>query len=500
MPAPLWLLLLLTLSRRGLAADWRVEPTLLLRETYSDNIHLAPQAAARSDLVSEVSPGISVTGQGARLTLHLAYNLQHLRYRHEAPSTRSQLQAGGHAEIAENWFYADARASISQQSVSAFGAQAFGPEQRSANQNTVRTTNFSPYLKHRFARLATAELRYSRDTVRSDGDLLSVNSAALQAQLTSDSSGSDWNWQLDHRAETIDDARQPRIHTSRSAASLRYALSSKITVFGSAGRENLGYASSTGQIPVDHFWSLGAGWYPSRRSSLVLSGGKRYFGNTYSLDAGHRSRAAIWTLSYKEDITSTHAELARLSQGATAGLLDQLWRSAIPDAQRRQQDIATFLLVSQLLGDSAAVNYFSHNYYLQQQWQFSMATVGHKSVLAMNAAVTRRTVQSNSGAESLLLAPVEITLQDRTRQRTANGAWSLPLSPRSQFRLGVAYAGVTSLSTGRDDRNVAVTAGFSRTLQANLTGALDLRRISHHSNAGGDYRENAITATLKLSF
>lgn len=493
------LLALLTLAPSSNAADWTVTPVIRLRETYTDNARLAPAASATSDVISEFAPGISIIGKSPRLALDLAYNLQRLVYLHQPDSTRNQLAAGSHGEVVPDWLFLDARADISQRNVSAFGAQAFDSALQTENQTTVRTTSYSPSLRHRFPHFATTEIRYTRGLVRS-GQLLSVQTSTVQAKLVGATVARNWHWGLDYERRDIDDRAQAPVATRKGTLSLSYDWSSQLRLFGTHGREEQGYTAADDGAPEGRSWTLGAGWYPSRRSSLVASAGKRYFGNTYTLDAIHRGRAAIWTLNYAEDITTTHAEIAKLSLNDTASFLDQLWRTSIADDRVRQQQIAIFLMYSQWLGDSAAVNYFSHRYYLQKQWRSSMATVGRNSTLVFGANATRREAQSAAGADSLLLAPVELALQDQTRQRGANLAWNRQLSPRSNLNLATAWSDVASLSTGRDDRNLAVTAGLSRTLQPSITGALDLRHLRHSSNRGADYRENAVTATLNLRF
>ena len=57
---------------------WQVEPSLKVASIYSDNIGLEPNG--ESDLVLEVSPGISVNRAGRRLSVNLDYSLQNFVY------------------------------------------------------------------------------------------------------------------------------------------------------------------------------------------------------------------------------------------------------------------------------------------------------------------------------------------------------------------------------------------------------------------------------------
>ncbi|CDG83267.1 conserved hypothetical protein [Janthinobacterium agaricidamnosum NBRC 102515 = DSM 9628] len=486
---------------RTSAADWTVNPALRLRESYSDNILLAAPGQTRSDLITEIAPSIALIGSGPRLRIHLDYTLQKLFYRHQADTTNHQLAADAAAELLEDWLFADARAHIAQHNISAFGGQTVDNLPQGDNSTTVRTLTLSPYLRHRLRGLATAELRYTHDQLKSGNDLLSVRSDALLFQLDGDTDPRSLGWNARYDRKRTEDGLLAPVDMRKTTLSLRYPLSSKLNLFGSGGHEDEGYAANAGAASQGRFWSLGAGWYPSARSSLVASTGKRFFGNTYTLDASHRSRYTSWALSYSEDITSSPAQFSRLSPSQTASMLDQLWSGLLPDALQRRQRIIAFLRYSQALGpDAGAVNYFSHRYFLQKQFKLSMLRATGRStfVLAFNA--TDRNAQTSSGIDSALLPPSELALQDRTRQTGINSGWSWRMSPRNNVNASAGYGTIASASNGRKDANLALNVGLSRTLQPKVTAAVDLRHLRHTSNRGGDYRENGVSATLTILF
>lgn len=483
------------LAPRAGAADWTVVPTVRLRESYSDNIALAPPPRARDDFVTEVAPAILIAGRGARLNLNLAYTLQQLMYRRQPDATNHQLAAAADAALLEDWLYADARSSISRHSVSAFGAQAVDDTERNANQSTVRVNSVSPYLRHHFRGLATAELRYTRETVASDNDLLSARREQALLTLSGDNGGRGANWDLRHERKEVDDARLAPVRTSSTALSLRVPASSQLNLLTTAGHEDQGYASADGAQPGGRFWSAGAGWTPSGAGSLVASVGRRFFGRTYAVNASHHGRHSNWVLGYNEDITSTPGQFLRLSGADSALLLDRLLGAAIPDPVLRQRRVDAFLRAARLLGPNAgAINYFSHRYFLQKQLSLSMARVSAKSTLVLGLSATRRAARS---ANPIALPQLDAALENDTRQMGANAGWDWRLSARTRATLGASYASVKSVDTGRRDNNLVLSAGLSRALGSKLTASLDLRRVRHGSTqAGAGYRENAIGATL----
>src|SRR5712691_9391647 len=62
------LTLLLATTVNADAAHWEIHPNVSMTETYSDNIDLATAGVpARSDYVTVISPGVQMSGSGARM-------------------------------------------------------------------------------------------------------------------------------------------------------------------------------------------------------------------------------------------------------------------------------------------------------------------------------------------------------------------------------------------------------------------------------------------------
>ncbi|MBV6321850.1 TIGR03016 family PEP-CTERM system-associated outer membrane protein [Duganella violaceipulchra] len=492
------MLVLLSLPACAIPAEWTVTPTVRLRESYSNNMNLAPSDQARGEFTTELSPGIAISTSGPRLSLALDYSLQRIAYTRRADRNTQQLDASGHAEVLPEWLYLDARSSISQQNISAFGPQLVDPAQVTGNNSTVRATSLSPYLKHYFHGLATAQLRYDYQRV-SSGRLMNVHSDDTSLQLTGDNGGQGWNWALRANRKNIDDVTLPTVTMSDVALTLSYPLNSRLSLSATGGYEKNDYHSNSAQ-PQGRHWSLGGNWTPSARTKVAASVGRRYFGNTYSLDAGYRLRSMYWTLNYNEDITTTHGEFLSIPPTGLGDFLDQLWATRIPDPQARLQTIKLFLLVSQLLGPNGSVNFFSHRYYLQKDLKLATVYSGPRSALAFTLGSSRRTAQTSNAIDSPLLGPDQLALEDRTRQNTAQAGWNYRMSPRSNLTVGASLSRAESLSTGRTDRNSALTVSLTHQLQSKVSVSVDLRHVRHSSNAGGNYRENGIGAALMVAF
>ncbi|MGK5032984.1 TIGR03016 family PEP-CTERM system-associated outer membrane protein [Janthinobacterium sp. DSP2-3-3] len=497
---PLLPLLSLLLPMPAFAVDWLVKPSLRQRVSYTDNALRAPPGKAQSDFITEIAPAIALIGTGPRLRVHLDYSWHKFLSGQRGNSDNHDLRAAADAELVQDWCFIDANTSVSRRNISPFGPQLIAELPDTDNASTVRTTGISPYLRHRFRGLATAELRYTRNTVDS-GELLSVHSDEMELLLSGEPRGSGWTWNASHDLRRTQDSKLAPVRMQRSSVGLRYPFGRKWAATASGGMEKEGYMSSTGKAPAGRFWSLGGVWTPSPRTSVAFSTGKRFFGNTYSLDATFLQRHTNWQLSYSENITTLPTQFSRLSDRDAGQLLDQLWRGMFPNARDRRLRIAAFLRYANRLGpEQGAINYFSHRYFLQKQLQLTMARATEKSTMVVGVTAVDRTAQTASGIESALLPGMEFGSEDRTRQIGSNLGWSWQASARTSMHVDAGYASVRSLSVPRRDNNITVTAGYTRILQPNMTASIDVRHVRHTSNRGGDYRENGVSATLTMQF
>ncbi|MEG2964399.1 MAG: TIGR03016 family PEP-CTERM system-associated outer membrane protein, partial [Janthinobacterium sp.] len=347
----------------------------------------------------------------------------------------------------------------------------------------------------------TGELRYTRNTVDSGGQLLSVHSDEMELLLSGEPRGNGWTWNASHDVRRTQDSKLAPVRMQRSSVGLRYPFNSRWSATASGGMEKEGYISTSGKAPEGRFWSLGGVWTPSPRTSVAFSTGKRFFGNTYSLDATFLQRHTNWQLNYSENITTMPTQFSRLGDPDAARLLDQLWRGIFPNARDRRLRIDAFLRYANSLGpERGAINYFSHRYFLQKQLSLTMARATPKSTVVAGFTALDRTAQTASGIDSGLLPGVDFGSEDRTRQIGANVGWSWQANSRTSVNVNAGYAGVRSLSVPRRDNNLTVTAGYSRVLQRKVTASIDVRHTRHSSTRGGNYRENSVSATLNMRF
>ena len=72
-------LILLALSTSVAAGEWTFTPRFNINETYTNNVLLV-ENGEEGDFITMVSPGLSVRGEGPRLSSNIDYNLQQRYY------------------------------------------------------------------------------------------------------------------------------------------------------------------------------------------------------------------------------------------------------------------------------------------------------------------------------------------------------------------------------------------------------------------------------------
>jgi len=484
------------------AADWKITPRLFLTETYTDNVTLAPQGNEKSDFITQINPGISLTGTGARLKLNANYTMQNLFYANLSNQNRTihQLNSGANAELIKHFFFLDSRASISQQNISPFGPLTDNNENITNNRTTVKTYSISPYIKHKFSNFASAQARYTYNSVDSGivGQQSGNQSDIILLSLTSGSAFRTLGWGLNYTKQKYSNFGFIPIETERYVGNLRYRISSKFSLTGTGGYEQFGYTPING-VASGTFWTAGFAWTPTQRTSIIASAGERFFGNTYNLIASHRTRRSAWSLNYNENITTTRDQFMIPATTDTANFLNQLWTSNIPDPVLRQQTVDAFIRDN---GLSASVfdpiNFISNRFFLQKRWQATVALSGTKSTLVFSIYNMLREPQTATDVDNALLGTA---LSSDTKQTGGNALWSYKLSPRTNANIGAIYIKTNILATGQEDETKTFRVGLTRQIQPKLNGAVNFRHVERTSNQiGAEYRENAIIASLFMRF
>lgn len=506
--------MLLLYSHAG-AAEWKITPSLDLKETYTDNVKLAPSGLEKSEFITQINPGISLTGTGHRLKLNANYQMQNLVYAEESSRNTMNhiLNANANAELVDNLFFLDGRAAISQQNISLLGPQAADNVNITGNRTEVQTYSVSPYLRHSFSNYASTEIRYTHDEVSTGGSgLWNSQADRIQLGLNSGSAFKTLGWGLNYSNGKTSygntaNTNPSAIDTEVLSGSLSYPVTPKFRLTATGGYEKNNYIS-IGPKPDGSFWSAGFSWAPSALTSIDASAGRRFFGDTYSLAASHRTRLTAWSLGYSEDITSTRSQF--LIPIDPTSVMDWFMASIVPgwttiDPVIRQKEIQNYIntygLPPALAALAGPVNYLTNRFFLQKRLQASVAVTGAKNTLVLSLFHVTRDAQTSQSQDSTLFGSSTLALTDSTKQVGGNAFWSWRMGPRTSANINAGYTRNSTPSLGRTDNDKTIRLSLTRQIQPKLNGSVELRRLQRDSSQSeGDYSENALTASLFMRF
>jgi uncharacterized protein (PEP-CTERM system associated) len=495
----------------ALAADVKFTPRVELRETYTDNVHLATIGLEQPDVVTELKPGFALELNGRRLKGHADYTLDYLRYRDRKTDKDKLHSFFGEVglEAVDDWLFVEAKGNVGQVLIDPFGTYAIGENaiNLSANRAEIRSYSVTPYVRHDIGDFARGEVRYAHESVSSDADRMSNTQTDRKTLvLSSGPAFHNVGWGLLLNDETIDFASVGKVGITTALGVLKYNVSRQFALTSTLGHEKYGY------LAVDNrssgaFWTVGFGWRPSVRTLLDFSVGHRFYGTTASLNFNHSSRRTAWQVSYNEDITTTQQQFAvgaRNTTLNTAAFIDRLWTTLIPDVNARQAAVLAFIRESGLPATlTAGANSFANTFFLQKALQASVAIRGRGSNMLMLNAFNSLKRSTGSVDLDVALFGAGGTLDDRREMRQAGiqALWLYALSPRTTLTLSGSHVDARSASARQEivvhNQRIALSHRITKDVRAEV----ELRRMQQSATVwASNIRERAASVALIAQF
>lgn len=475
------------------AAEWKITPSISVNETATDNVALT-SSNKKSDLITDLAPGIRIEGRGGRSKLNFNYQMHNLIYAQDSSRNRTQnsLNAQGTLEAVDNWLFIDASGAISQQSVSAFGGATSADVNANTSGNTTETSTYrvSPYIQGSFGRFADYQLRYSLTTNSSKANqAFDSDSSELTGTLSGDTGLASLGWSLNASSQTVDFGNGGSNEADRLQARLIYRFDPQFRVSVFAGREANNYLT----LDKQGHTTKGAGidWAPTERTSVSVSRENRFFGNSNSFSLSHRTAGTAWRYLESKDATVsprqqssfdlTVADLARsICSGDTT--CETTFVAAFPP------------------GTVVPAGFLSSGATLQQRREFSFAILGVRNSISFLASQSQ---SQRLGQQSLIVGSSvgDYSVADTIRQRIASVSWSHKLTPTSS--LTGNFSRTNSLGTGTGTSTLetnqrAFNINFSTQLGPNTSAGVGARRVI--VDGSSNYTENALTGVLSHRF
>jgi uncharacterized protein (PEP-CTERM system associated) len=329
------------------AENWTITPQIGDQESYTDNLFLTP-TNRRSDLITTLSPSLSISGASARLQGNLNYSPTAYLYAltPRLNALAQNLYANGTATLIPDRLFIDAHAFGSLLPVSpglataglaavpslpgaTFGAVGTGLSTAIPTNQLSQVFGFdaSPYVVGHFGGFGTGELRYTVSDTNFGAPPVSPLAPPGFAVLTSTSTltnegtaafltGEDFG-RFASRV-VLDAARQSGtgIGVLRASQTIfvddsAYALTPRIFPLASLGYENIRYSSIPPFLATDAIWGIGIRLAPRPNANLTALYGHRdgvtapYFALSYAVTP----RTSV-SVTYSEALTTTAEQIA----------------------------------------------------------------------------------------------------------------------------------------------------------------------------------------------
>lgn len=496
-----------------LAADWRLEPSVKVAATYSDNISLVSDAQEATDeYVTQISPSLSITGSGNRVRLNSSYTLQNLFYAEHSENNRSrnQLHLTADAELLEDFLYLSAYGQVSQQLLTPDNGAVADNLNIGSGREDVVTSRIQPSIRRHLGRFAELDLSYAEGRVNYDGDTVpDGRTETTDFSLKQGPAAGKLDWLMSYNQSRQWSGAELTSDTERSAAVLAYPLFNRLSLTVNGGREE-GWIKSAQKFRSGSYWSAGLRWRPTPRLMLAAAQGDRdrqasvnwspsprtllnvsYLDrevgvrarNALSGSFSHSTRRVRWGLTYVEEITTDQVQAIT---GLSEPMLIRYPNGVLVT------DPATGKVVLGRLPLYGVVD----EHYRRERGGATVLLNGRRNSLNFGIYKELRHYQL-SGREA--------------RVRGGSAGWQFRVSPRAKADLtytqergngsaGTGFGSNANIVAGEIERR-SLSWDFERNLGKRTSAGLELRTTEVDGETAAQSRsENRITANAKMVF
>jgi uncharacterized protein (PEP-CTERM system associated) len=469
-----------------------VTPRVSLNSKFTDNIDL-DSLHKRSELTAEVSPGIRIAVDGARVKTYLDYAFTQIAYANGSAPSHSQnaLNAFGSIEAVDNLAFLDFSGSISQQTISAFGVQSVDDTAVNANRTEVATYRVSPYLLGQFGDWAQYEARYSRtvtdtDSVEASGS--TVTDSVIR--LKSGKSTRDLGWIADMGRHSASFSRGRATESDSINVGLTYSVSPQLQLLARAGTDNNNYTTVDKSRYATH--AVRVNWLPSELTTMSLTRSRQSFGDAYDIQVAHRSGRTVWKLSDVKDL-STVANPATV--GSMYELLFAQFASAEPDPKARAVMVENYLLTNGISPTASATNGFlTSAVTLQRRQELSFALLGVRDTVTFIASRSE-----SSRLDSVSSSVDDLTNYGNVRQQGLSVQLAHRLTPDHSLGILLSQQQSSSANGLLDTRLRSLDVIVSGKLGKRSSMSVGARRTVMDSDTA-PYTENAVSGNISVQF
>lgn len=490
--------LVLGLSSGARCESFRVEPSLNLSETFTDNG--TATKGGGSDWVTEISPAISLSRSGGRVTGNLTASLRSMLHSsgESGNSTFVTLNGRGEIEVIDDTFFIDVRSVMGRNNLSSFSGRPQWDSLSSNKQAETRYISVSPRWVSRLGNSdVQASVRYNGQALSSGSGVSNQGNGTLNVSLSDPTAGGLFGWAVDYqRSDNSYQGNQQRdVSDTSLTGTLTYHVTRQFSLRATAGRESNTYQSSQEDSGITK--SFGFNWSPTPRTTISGTRGSHTYGDTYDFRFSHSRPLSSWDLSVSRSITSAFQS----ATGSLSYYYYNLYSAALaplfPDPIQLDKAVRQLMQALGIPIGPGIGGFNSNAFFLDRRVQAGFSLIGARNTLAFSVNRSDRTRTSNDLATD---PNDDFAANSNIKSVGATVSLSHKVTPQSGLNGALFWTRSTGTGSGpaRSSRDVGMNIGFNTQLGARTSGSVNFRR----EQSGGDFEftENSLTAALSMSF
>ncbi len=472
-----------------------IVPRISVSERYTDNVFLS-SSGKKSELVTQISPGISIRSNTGRLTGTFDYSLNEQIYARGTSGSQTQnaLSSTLSLEAVDDFAFVDFNGTISQQSISALGRPSTDGSSLNGNSTETSTFRLSPYLRGNLAGVVDYEVRYGWTSSRSAAASVSdITTTDTSARLSGSVRGGPLGWNAGLSSQDVKYSLGRTIQSDRLNGGLTYAFTPQLSGSLLVSRDSNNYTSAAKQT----YGSAGVGlnWRISDRTTVAAQIENRSFGQSHSISISHRTARTAWRFSDVRDVANSPAQSGLTTIGTLSDLLFSQLSTLEPDPLKRAELVNRFMQDNGLRADAQVIsNFLASTVSLQRRQEASFALLGVRDTITF---VMNRGSNSNLG--TFVTAFDDLSTNSVVHQSGLSVLYAHRLTPDTSMNVVVSRQS-TSGSGGTSGTSLrALDLSFSSRLGQRMSASIGARRVFFDS-ATNPYTETAVTGNLNVQF
>jgi uncharacterized protein (PEP-CTERM system associated) len=478
-----------------------VEPWVTARVTASDNAGLGLSNAG-SDLISDVTAGLRVRAEGARLSLIGSAALESFLYaRHtQGNDIVPSVDLTGRWVAVERFLFVEASARTAQTHIDPFGP-GFSPT--STDNNTTATQyRLSPYIQSDPS--STLHFRARSDNTRTrDYGLESATVDAVDSAyfgfhtISLERDPVPVGWRLEgERSYTRYQGEFVPLITDVTRALVNFAVTDTLRAGIRVGAERNSFLIDDGWTAV---YGGQASWRPSERTNLSFDIEHRFFGNGMHLTFTHRMPWLSWDLRASRALDTTPQSIFSLPPtNNVAALLDAVLTTRFPNPAERAGQVQDIISRQGLPASTAtAISILAPRLSVTENVSAGLSYLGVRNTLALTVFALRSRDAVDAG-------PFATDSADTNNiQHGGTLTYALRLTPTATAGATVIYSRIKSLdsaTTNERTKDGTVSAHMTYQLAPKTSAMFGVSQRKLVSNTVPSGHETSAFALLDHRF